>query len=114
MPRVLVTGCGGFVGRVLVGTLSQNGYDVWGIDRTETEETFAGSQRLVGDLLDADAVADLLARAEPDFIVHLAAQSSVRRSFDEPRETIRSNTIPALHLLDYMRDGAKTRIQRSL
>ena len=30
--RVVVTGCGGFVGRYLTALLAEEGFDVWGVD----------------------------------------------------------------------------------
>lgn len=106
MARVLVTGCDGFVGRVLVERLASAGHEVWGADRVAGEAGeagFAGHTRLVADLTDFDAVMRVLAESRPDRIVHLAAQASVRESFDEPIPTILNNTVPTLHILNWLR-----------
>jgi GDP-4-dehydro-6-deoxy-D-mannose reductase len=81
------------------------GYEVWGVDIAPDNGTFAGHAYLVNDLSDPDEVRQLIEKAEPDAIVHLAAQSSVRQSFDEPRETLVSNTVPVLNLLGALRSG---------
>lgn len=107
MARVLITGCGGFVGRVLTSRMTAGGYEVWGVDLSPCQENFAGQECVVGDLTNADEVSRLLKKIEPDTIVHLAAQASVRQSFDEPRETITGNTLPALNLLGALRAGTR-------
>ena len=108
MSKVLVTGCGGFVGRVLVGDLVKAGHEVWGVDRVSDEAgSFAGAKYLTGDLVDKATVAGLLAEAQPEHIVHLAAQSSVQWSFEHPFDTIINNTLPTLHILDYMKESGR-------
>ena len=104
MPRALVTGCNGFVGRALTARLIAGGYEVWGADRTSADD-FAGTTCLTGDLADANFVNEVMAASKPECVVHLAAQSSVRRSFDEPAATLRDTTLPALHLLEAVRNG---------
>lgn len=106
MERALVTGCNGFVGRALVGRLISAGYEVWGVDRTEMDADFRGKRHLRGDLADLDFVAGVIDEAAPACIVHLAAQSSVAKSFDEPTPTLRDGTVPALHILEYLRQNS--------
>ncbi len=105
MARVLVTGCDGFVGRVLVERLVRAGDEVWGIDRVEGRDDFAGHTRVRADLTDVDEVTKALDQAAPDRIVHLAAQASVRTSFDEPVPTILNNTVPTFHILNWLRSA---------
>ena len=105
MERVLVTGSNGFVGRSLVGRLMAAGYEVWGVDRTDADAEFGGKRHLRGDLTDAEFVASAIAEASPTGIVHLAAQSSVAKSFDDPTATLRDGTTPALNVLETVRRG---------
>jgi GDP-4-dehydro-6-deoxy-D-mannose reductase len=106
MERALVTGCNGFVGRALVGRLVAAGYEVWGVDRTDVDADFRGKRHLRGDLTDAEFVTSAIDEASPACIVHLAAQSSVAKSFDDPTSTVRDGTTPALHVLETVRLGA--------
>jgi GDP-4-dehydro-6-deoxy-D-mannose reductase len=101
--RALVTGCNGFVGRALTARLAAGGFDVRGVDRVEADDELPASRRLTGDLADPAFVAAAISAEPVDWIVHLAAQSSVRRSFDEPVETLADGTFPALHILDHLR-----------
>jgi GDP-4-dehydro-6-deoxy-D-mannose reductase len=57
-------------------------------------------------------VAEAIEQADFDCIVHLAAQSSVRRSFDEPATTLGDGTLPALNILNHLRESGekKTRV----
>jgi GDP-4-dehydro-6-deoxy-D-mannose reductase len=62
-------------------------------------------------LQDGRAVTVLLDEIQPDYIVHLAAQSSAGVSFSEPLRTIRSNVLPILYILDFLRTRSlKTRL----
>jgi GDP-4-dehydro-6-deoxy-D-mannose reductase len=102
VKRVLITGSGGFVGKVLVEKMAALGFEVWGADRAPSER-FAGKHQLSVDLTNEGAVCKLMDQAQPEWIVHLAAQASVRRSFDEPIETILTNTLPILYILDCLK-----------
>ncbi len=111
MERVLVTGSSGFVGQTLVPMLLEEGFEVWGADRSSGGETFPGKKFLEFDLSDTEDIDSLLAEAAPDFIVHLAALSSAGRSFEEPSKTIEANMLPALRLLEVLRKkGMKCRL----
>lgn len=57
----------------------------------------------IGDIRDADKVLQHMARAQPDVVLHLAAQALVRRSYAEPFETIGTNVIGTMHVLDAVR-----------
>jgi GDP-4-dehydro-6-deoxy-D-mannose reductase len=109
VKRVLVTGSGGFVGQILAEVLEGEGLDVWGVDRRDDLPRQKPRKTVVSDLSDGAAVDDLLDDVQPEYIVHLAAQSSAGRSFDNPHFTIRNNLLPALHILEYLRTNKKVR-----
>jgi len=52
----------------------------------------------VADLSELDQTVAALERAQPDVIFHLAAQSNVPRSFENPAATLTTNVIAQLHL----------------
>jgi GDP-4-dehydro-6-deoxy-D-mannose reductase len=103
VERALVTGCNGFVGRALAARLASAGYEVWGVDRSEAGDGPSVARQFQGDLNDEAFVAQVVDDAQPACIVHLAAQSSVAKSFDEPTQTIRDGAAPALHILEHAR-----------
>jgi GDP-4-dehydro-6-deoxy-D-mannose reductase len=61
---------------------------------------------LVLDLGDASAVVRCLARFEPEVVYHLAALSSVGRSWTEPAQTLSANVGAAVNLLSAIRSDA--------
>ncbi len=97
----LITGITGQDGSYLAELLLSKGYEVHGlIRRASTFNTHriehlyqdpheAGAQLTLhyGDLTDGSRLTTLLARLQPDEVYHLATQSHVRVSFDEPEYT---------------------------
>ncbi|MBI2774128.1 MAG: GDP-mannose 4,6-dehydratase [Chloroflexi bacterium] len=69
-------------------------------------------QLLHCELTDAGAVEKLISAVQPHRVFHLAAQSFVQSSFDEPAATIDINVRAQLNLLEAVRrhDGEQTRI----
>jgi len=57
----------------------------------------------IGDIRDYEVLATALRRARPDIVIHLAAQSLVRRSYDAPIETYGTNVMGTVHLLEAVR-----------
>ena len=62
-----------------------------------------GMESIEGDVRDPAAVAAAVAAAEPEVVIHMAAQSLVRRSFVEPRETYETNVMGTVNVLDAVR-----------
>lgn len=79
--KVFVAGATGAIGRQLVPRLVRAGHDVHGMTRSEDKQTMLrahGATPVVADALDLDQVAEAIARAKPDVIVHqLTAIGSV-------------------------------------
>jgi nucleoside-diphosphate-sugar epimerase len=88
--RVFITGGQGFVGRWLVPRLERGGATVVAVDR-ELE------------ISHAPRVAEALARAHPDAIVHLAAQSSVTAAAADPADAYRVNYLGTRAVLEAAR-----------
>lgn len=72
--RALVTGVGGFTGAYLVDELKRAGYEVFGTVRIDE---VAGERQVAVDLCDPQAVEAIVARIEPDVVIHLAGISFV-------------------------------------
>jgi GDP-4-dehydro-6-deoxy-D-mannose reductase len=107
--RVLITGVAGFVGGHVVDFLREQhpGASVVGLDSHPAARARAlGIEIVQCDLGDAASVRAALARIRPDRVVHLAAQSSPQRSWDDPASTLRTNVLGMLHLLEAVRAGA--------
>jgi CDP-glucose 4,6-dehydratase len=61
----------------------------------------------MGDLRDSAAVKESLLAAQPDFIFHLAAQTIVRTSYEQPVETYATNVMGSIHVLEAARELQK-------
>ena len=104
--RALVTGGAGFIGSNLVDALLERGDEVTILDdlstgkRENIEGALAGGAELVElDIRDAEAVAEVVARVQPEVIFHLAAQIDVRRSVEDPALDARINVEGTVNVL---------------
>jgi GDP-4-dehydro-6-deoxy-D-mannose reductase len=92
--KVLVTGAGGFVGGHLVPALAQQGHEVVGTGLSED-----GDLRYL-DIREPESVDAVVKDVRPDWVFHLAGQSSVSLSWREPALTYEVNAIGTHHLFD--------------
>lgn len=102
--KALIIGAAGFVGSYLIEHLS-NTYD-WEIHATKLESEILASNTSVVhnlDLMNASEINALLQKTKPNYIFHLAAQSSVALSWKNPSLTVDINIKGTLNLLDSIR-----------
>jgi nucleoside-diphosphate-sugar epimerase len=77
--RVLVTGASGFLGGAACARLLADGHEVQALVRRPGSEP-AGTTAVAGDFADHSSVATAIAAAEPDVVLHLAAEIASQRS----------------------------------
>jgi len=65
---------------------------------------------VLADIRDQSMLAAVVREAQPEVVLHLAAQPLVRRSYREPLETFATNIMGAAHVLDALRDCADVKV----
>lgn len=113
--KILITGIGGFVGKHLTSYLvseqnKEKNQKILGID-INLENFNLGGYSLYNqnieleeiDLTDREKVFDVIKRFKPDHLYHLAAQSSVSYSWENPIETFRVNVFGGVNILEGVR-----------
>jgi GDPmannose 4,6-dehydratase len=111
--RALITGVTGQDGSYLAELLLEKGYDVHGMVRRASTETF---QRLAhirdditlhtGDLLDQRSLGDVMREVQPHEIYNLAAMSFVAASWNQPVLTADFTGVGVTRMLEAMREVA--------
>jgi UDP-glucuronate 4-epimerase len=115
--RYLITGTAGFIGFHLAKRLLDEGHFVVGFDgmtpyydirlkekRTAILARSNGFKAVTGMLEDKAALDHAAELAEPDVIVHLAAQAGVRYSLENPRSYVDSNLVGSFNILELARN----------
>ena len=110
--KILVTGGAGFIGTSVVRQLLGEGETIVNLDKL----TYAGSNPPLGelaapgryaleiaDVADGPALARIFAAHRPDAVMHLAAETHVDRSIDDPAVFIHSNLLGTFTLLEAAR-----------
>jgi nucleoside-diphosphate-sugar epimerase len=86
--RVFVAGASGVLGRQLVPQLEARGHEVVGMTRSESKQDLLrslGARPVVANALDPDAVAQVVASAEPEVLVHQLTALSGKMSIRDAR-----------------------------
>lgn len=117
--RYLITGTAGFIGFHLAKRLIDEGHFVVGFDgmtpyydvtlkqrRHEILSRSNGFKAVVGMLEDRAALEHAAEIAEPEVIIHLAAQAGVRYSLENPKAYVDSNLVGSWNVLDLAREIA--------
>src|SRR5262245_1423591 len=110
--RVFLTGHTGFKGSWLSMWLHALGAQVTGFALDPPTQPSLFEQARVasmlhrsirGDIRDFSSLKDAIDGCRPDVVIHMAAQSVVRRAYEDPIETYASNVLGTVHLLEALR-----------
>lgn len=105
MKKALIIGAAGFVGNYLIDHIQKN--CIWSIAVTKMageQIPQEGIEKYDLNILDKAAISALLEQLKPDYIFHLAAQSSVALSWKNPGLTVDVNIKGTLNVLDAIRE----------
>ena len=117
--RVLLTGHTGFKGSWLTLWLLTQGAEVWGyalppdadaslftalnLEKTPKQAGWGQFHHHLGDLNDVVALRACIEAAQPEVVLHLAAQPLVRQSYADPIGTWQTNVLGSLQLLEALK-----------
>ena len=115
--RVFLTGHTGFKGSWLSLWLQAMGARVHGLalDPPTTPSLFEqarvaeGMTSVIGDIRDLAVVREAMDAADPEIVIHMAAQPLVRHSYDHPVETYATNVMGTVHVLEAARSAGNVR-----
>lgn len=111
--RVLLTGHTGFKGAWMALWLENLGAEVLGYSLEPDSDPslfkllqpWDGIRSIIGDVRDADKLSRTVADFDPQIVIHMAAQALVRRSYREPVDTVESNVMGTVNLLEALRQS---------
>lgn len=113
MKKVLITGVSGFVGGYFVHHLANhdNSMEIFGISRSKPSwdfvhvnpELLENHHFYLADLNNIPKLKGIIQKIQPDYILHLAAQSSVAESWVSPVDSFMNNTNIFLNIIDTVR-----------
>ncbi len=109
--KILITGGAGFIGGALIRNLLLNTSDlIFNLDKFGYASDLTGIEKISSarkrhkvvklDLINMDSVNDYINFVKPDLIIHLAAESHVDRSINDPSHFIKSNILGTFNLIE--------------
>ena len=104
MKKGLVIGAAGFVGKYLIDEMQADGMEVFAtkLPHEKLDQVHASVYDL--DIMDKEAIVGLLFEIRPDYIFHLAAQSSVGLAWKNPGLTVDVNIKGSINVMDAIRE----------
>jgi len=109
MAKTVITGITGFIGSHLAKKLVELGHSVYGVTRPSSQRTLERIKGISSDivLITADvsdfmAMSHALNTADPDYIIHLAALTPVRLSFERPFDYEKMNYLGTMNVVHAM------------
>ncbi|UPT93813.1 CDP-glucose 4,6-dehydratase [Bradyrhizobium barranii subsp. apii] len=116
--KVFLTGHTGFKGAWASLLLRRLGASVYGyaLEPTHPSSLFVTARiadeirQRIADIRDLSALRAAMTEAEPDIVIHMAAQALVRPSYEEPVETFATNVMGTVHVLEAARQLRSVRV----
>lgn len=114
--KVLITGHTGFKGTWLVHLMKYWGAKIFGYSLapeshqllfTQSQAATLCEDSIYADINDFHSIHSYIQKVQPDFVFHLAAQSLVIPSFENPLHTIQTNVMGTAHILEALKSVQK-------
>ena len=111
--KVLVTGGAGFIGSSLVDQLISRGHEVVVVDNLSAGKMVNVNEKAKfyqRDITDLHLLSQVFELEKPEIVYHLAAQTMLRVSLDDPLHDARTNVIGTISVLEACRKSGVKRI----
>jgi len=105
--KIIVTGANGFTGKYLMQELATHGFSVVGTWHKQSPEFKIKYNWQQTDLMEYESCEQLIYKINPDAVIHLAAQNSVPKAIENPKDTIYTNVLGTANLLEAIRKSNK-------
>ncbi|MDD2921513.1 MAG: SDR family oxidoreductase [Anaerolineales bacterium] len=107
MKKLLLTGAAGFLGRAIAHHFSQQGWQVYGLDRVSAENApLADLKEYAALNLPHPRLNELLAQWNPQACIHAAGRASVPQSMQDPASDFQDGPALTFYLLDALKQYA--------
>jgi len=106
--KALITGCGGFIGSHLAEFLLKKGVEVYGTvyESMEKINHIKDKMNIIKcDITKRDELDKIVNDVKPDYVFHMAAQSFVIPSWQDPEKTFKTNIVGTYYLLDAIKNA---------
>jgi GDP-4-dehydro-6-deoxy-D-mannose reductase len=102
MKKILITGASGFTGSHACKHFSDRGYEVIGlVNSNKTNKSNMSIYKC--DLMKQKQLDTIMEKVKPDYVLHLAGENNVRKSWESPLHSFHVNVIGTLNLLESVR-----------
>jgi CDP-glucose 4,6-dehydratase len=116
--KVLLTGHTGFKGSWLSIWLKKLEVELIGFSKDiptkpslfELAKVSEDMVSIMGDIRNFSIIQKIIQEHQPDIIIHMAAQSLVRKSYEDPLETFSTNIMGTVNVLESIKISEKTRV----
>lgn len=97
MKKSVVFGGAGFLGSHVADTLTEKGFDVYIFDQKKSPYLQDKQNMIIGDILDYDNVYEAVKGAS--YVYHFAAIADIKEAQEKPVETVRTNVLSTVQIL---------------
>ena len=101
LPKLLITGASGYTGNHACHHFSNAGFEVIAVTRTRSFNAKVQTEHC--DLTNKEDVARLIKKNKPHYLLHLAGQNHVGKSWIDPVSSLEANFLSTLYLIESLR-----------
>ena len=104
--NVAITGATGLLGSHLSNSLIQKGHNVFALIKDENSKSILSksANRIYGDISNKANLEYLIQKVNPDYFIHLAAQTQAYDSLKYPYQTFYNNIVGTMNVLECLRE----------